>query len=79
MEITHNAKVVGSSPTGPIMKNTLTNIWLERRDGIEVIVLEWDADWQDWKIENMGSGRHRLTLDAPEDIIELITSVDNEG
>ncbi len=35
------------------------------------LILEWDADWQDWKIESLGAGVHRLSLYVTKDMLQV--------
>ncbi len=32
---------------------------------------EWDADWQDWSVESLGAGVHRLSLYVTKDMLQV--------
>ncbi len=35
------------------------------------LIVEWDADWQDWKVESLGAGVHRLSLYVTKDMLQV--------
>ncbi len=35
------------------------------------LIVEWDADWQDWSVESLGAGVHRLSLYVTKDMLQV--------
>ncbi len=47
----------------------------DQLDTVEAeLIVEWDADWQDWKVESLGAGVHRLSLYVTSEMLEIALS-----